>query len=96
MAPYDLAHLALAETEFPREKTDENDSIMTKGLAEITAISVRNSVIDGHTYLGPGAAVWPAFPVARRLLVRLKSAFDPANTANPTRVIDMDKFGQTD
>ncbi len=96
VAPYDLAHLALAETEFPREKTDANDSIMAKGLGEITAISVRDSVIDGHTYLGPGAVVWPAFPVARRILARLKAALDPANTANPSRVIDMDKFGQTD
>jgi FAD binding domain len=96
VAPYDLAHLALAETEFPREKTDENDRVMATGLSEITAHAARESVVDGHTYLGAGSIIWPAFPESRRMLARLKNALDPLNTANPSRVIDMSKFGQTE
>jgi len=96
VAPYDLAHLALAETEFPREKTDENDAVMAKGLSEITAHAARESIVDGHTFLGSGNIVWPAFPESRRILTRLKHALDPANNANPGRVIDVEKFGQTE
>jgi FAD/FMN-containing dehydrogenase len=86
VAPYDLAHLAIAETEFPREKTDENDSIMAKGLSEITAVSARDSVVDGHAFLGPAGVIQPAFPRSLLILSRLKQAFDPANLANPGRV----------
>jgi len=96
VAPYDLAHLALAEIDFPREKTDENDAIMATGESEITARAARASIVDGHTYLGTGNIVWPAFPESRRMLARLKHALDPANNANPGRVIDMGEFGQTE
>ena len=93
VAPYDLAHYALAETDFPREKTDENDLKLGQALVEATVKCVNQPAVGALANLGPGRVIWPAFPAYRLVLVKIKKGLDPNNVANPTRVIDMDKEG---
>jgi hypothetical protein len=93
VAPYDLAHYALAEADFPREKTDENDLKLGQALVEATVKCVNQPAVGALANLGPGRVIWPAFPAYRLVLVKIKKGLDPNNVANPTRVIDMDKEG---
>ena len=95
VAPYDLGHYALAEAEFPREKTDENDSIIGKMVYEMAERVARDSAVGAITNLGPGGVTAAAFPVSIALLARIKKGLDPANLANPSRVIDMEKLKNT-
>jgi len=91
VAPYDFSHQALTETDFPREKTDENDMKLGQALVEVVTGCVNESALSVLVNLGPGQVVWPAFPSYPMILGKIKKALDPSNVANPTRVIDMEK-----
>jgi hypothetical protein len=77
---FDLGHFALAETDFPREKTDENDLIHGMGL---------------HLMYRPVNERGPEFASNAALLSRLKKALDPGNIANPGRLISIRKREMT-
>jgi len=96
VAPYDFAHHALAETDFPREKTDENDLKLLQALVEAATLCINSQVLGGLTSVGPGSIIWPAFPNYRLILPRIKQALDPYNVANPTRLIDVAKVQQSE
>ena len=87
VAVYDLAHYALAETDFPREKTDENDRILAQASVEATIQRIN----AGRVHLGgPANRFGPAFANFHLILAKIKKALDPNNVANPTRLIDME------
>jgi hypothetical protein len=65
---------------------------MTYEMAERVA---RDSAVGAITNLGPGGVTAAAFPVSIALLARIKKGLDPANLANPSRVIDMEKLKNT-
>jgi glycolate oxidase len=90
IAPYDLGHFALAESDFPREKNDEDDMKTAMAMYETTAKGVKDQSISAMTAIGPGKVIWPAYPTSMKLLLSIKKAFDPNNRANPSRMIDVD------
>jgi len=92
VAPYDLGHYALAEVEFPREKTDENDSVIGKMVFETAERVAKDRAVGAITNLGPGTVAAAAFPVNTAILARIKKKLDPLNLANPTRLIDIDRL----
>lgn len=92
VAPYDLGHCALAEVEFPREKTDENDSVIGKMVYETAEQVARDQAVGAITNLGPGNITAAAFPTNTAILARIKQGLDPLNLANPTRLIDIEKL----
>jgi hypothetical protein len=75
IAPFDFSHFALAETDYPREKTDENDLVHGQG------IMLMYKPINER---GPG------FANLALIVARIKKALDPNNVANPGRLIDME------
>jgi len=89
VAPYDFCHGALSETDFPREKTDENDLILGKATVEVIMQCVK---VKATGFLATGAAhkAGPVFANYHLILAKIKKALDPQNVGNPTRVIDMD------
>jgi hypothetical protein len=92
VASYDLSHYALAEVDFPREKTPENDRILAQALVEAAIKRV------GEGRIHPGGAAnrfGPVFANFHLILGRIKKALDPNNVANPTRIIDMDTLEKT-
>jgi hypothetical protein len=93
VAPYDFAHSALSETDFPREKTDENDRQLIQALVEAAKRCVSEQVVSGLTSVGPGSVIWSAFPHYHLILPKIKRSLDPNNVANPTRLIDVTKVG---
>jgi FAD/FMN-containing dehydrogenase len=87
VAVYDLAHYALTETDFPREKTDENDRILAQAQVEAAIRRVN----EGRVHPGGSAHRFgPAFANFHLILAKIKEALDPSNVANPTRIIDME------
>jgi len=93
VAVYDLAHCALAETDFPREKTDENDQILAQASGEAAIQRVNNG---GIIYGGPANRIGPVFANYHLILGKVKEALDPSNVANPTRLIDMEAMEKAD
>ena len=91
VAPYDFAHHALTEVDYPREKTDENDAKVIEALVGATKRNITEDVLSGLTSLGPGSVIWPKFINYRRILPAIKSALDHNNVANPGRIIDPGK-----
>ena len=92
IAPYDFAHYALTETDFPREKTDENDRILGQAMVESSIRCVKEQVASGLVSGAPANVTGPAFANFHLILAKIKSTLDPNNVANPTRIIDMDKM----
>ncbi|MEW6142312.1 MAG: FAD-binding oxidoreductase [Chloroflexota bacterium] len=95
IAPYDLGHFSLAEVDFPREKTDENDLTLAKCMTEVSASGIEGQAISTINITGPGKIFWPAHPVGMKLLLSIKKNLDPGNHANPTRIIDMESLDKT-
>jgi hypothetical protein len=93
VAVYDLAHHALAETDFPREKTDENDRILAQASGEAAIQRVNNGRI---LYGGSAHRFGPAFANFHLILAKIKKALDPNNVANPTRLIDMEAMEEAE
>lgn len=87
VAVYDLAHSALTETDFPREKTDENDLILMKAMVEATMQRIKAGRIQPG---GQANRIGPAFANFHLILAKIKKGLDPYNVANPTRMIDME------
>lgn len=77
IAPFDLCHFAVAETDFPREKTDENDR--TQALGTVVMLKAVNE--RGGT---------PTNIIS--FLANVKKALDPNDIANPTRLINMEEY----
>jgi hypothetical protein len=93
IAPYDLGHYALAEVDFPREKTDENDQI----LAQASVEAAMQRVGAGRVHAGgPANRFGPVFANFHLILAKIKKALDPNNVANPTRIIDMEAIEKTE
>jgi hypothetical protein len=87
VAAYDLAHHALSEVDFPREKTDENDLTLAMALGEAAVQRV------GKDRVHPGGQAnrfGPVFANFHLILGQIKKALDPNNVANTTRLIDME------
>jgi len=89
--PYDLAHFALSEIDFPRRKTDECDlNALGPLLKEVTKGAVQTSTISfgvaSSAYYRRGAD----FGNSHLIAGRIKKALDPNNIANPARFIDME------
>jgi len=92
VAPYDFAHYALAETDSPREKTDENDRMVGRATVEAIMQCVSEGAPSALVNALSAHRTGLAFASFHLILARIKQALDPNNVANPTRVIDMDKM----
>ncbi|MEW6142450.1 MAG: FAD-binding oxidoreductase [Chloroflexota bacterium] len=90
IVPYDLGHFAIAETECPREKTDDNDASLGQATRDATTRMIEEEAVNVFANLGPQGPVWRAFPRNREILEKIKRALDPNNLANPTRLVDID------
>ena len=66
---YDLAHYALSETVFLREKTDENDRILVQASVETTIQRVNNGKI---IYGGPANKSGLVFTNFHLILAKIK------------------------
>ena len=88
VAAFDLAHYALAETDFAREKTDENDQILAQASVEGAMRRLNAHRVTG----GPADAIGPFCANFHLILAKIKKALDPNNVGNPKRLIDMDKM----
>jgi len=82
VAPYDFGHQALCETDFPREKTDENDRILGQATVEAIMQCV-NEQAAGFLITGAAHRVEPAFANYHLILARIKKALDPKNKSHP-------------
>jgi hypothetical protein len=91
VAPYDFCHNALCETDFPREKTDEDDKILGKATVEVIMQCVQAKA-TGFLVTGAAHRSGPAFANYHLILASIKKALDPQNIGNPTRLIDMESM----
>jgi len=88
VAPYDFGHYALVEVDYPREKTEAGDKKMIESLVVAAKRNIKEQVCSALTSLGPGSVIWPEFINYRQILPTIKRDLDPANVANPGRLID--------
>jgi len=87
VAPYDLIHSALAETDVPREKTDEGDLELVGAMRDMIRTSLEEQVIDAMV-CGNATRAGPVLGDVHLPLARIKQTLDPGNVANPGRLID--------
>jgi hypothetical protein len=96
VTPYDLGHYALAEVDFPRQKTDEDDLNAARPLL---VDSIKKNVQQGITPHGLGATPYnlngAAFANIHLIVAEIKRALDPNNIANPRRLVDMEAVEKT-
>jgi len=95
VAPHDLGHAALFETDFPHEKTAEVGSAVGKVVGEELQMGIKEQTLDGVA----GALlnlVGPAFANTHLITGRIKKALDPNNVSNPTRMIDLEQLEKTE
>jgi len=78
-----LGHSALAETDFPREKTDESDSLF----GHIMEAAMAQRAKEEAEMSRERAVANPQL-----ILAKLKNVLDPNNVANPKRMINMDRI----
>jgi glycolate oxidase len=91
VAPYDLIHNALAETDVPREKTDEGDMLIIGAMRDMLAASLDGQAIDAMVCGGANRA-GPALGDIHLPLASIKKQLDPTNVANPGRLIDLPRL----
>jgi hypothetical protein len=96
VTPYDLGHYALAEVDFPRQKTDEDDLNAARPLL---VDSIKKNVQQGITTHGLSATPYnftgAAFANVHLIVAKIKRSLDPNNIANPRRLVDMEAVEKT-
>lgn len=91
IAPYDLCHAALAESDFPHEKTEEVCRILSEASAEIGEAELKEGGFSRVVLTAPLNVTAPALGInIHQIIAAFKKALDPHNLANPTRLIDME------
>ncbi len=93
IAPYDFAHYALSETDFPREKTDENDKILGQATVEALMQCLKGQIASALVNNVAANRTGPNFANFHLILSSIKKGLDPNNIANTTRIIDMERLG---
>ena len=88
VAPYDLIHSALAETDVPREKTDAGDLELVGAMRDMILGSLDQQVLDAMVCAN-GTRGGPVLGNVHLPLARIKQQLDPGNLANPGRLIDV-------
>ena len=92
LLPFDFGHQALAEVDYVFEKTEEVCTIVQQSFVE----HIRANRKDGVISLASGMATLNItgrdFANVHLIVAKIKDAIDPNNVANPTRLIDMEKF----
>ena len=96
VAPYDLCHFALAEVDFPHEKTDEVCRAVLASATETIAQYMKDKIAEFSSCIAPANRTGPTFANFHLILARIKKALDPGNIANPSRLIDMGKMEKTE
>ena len=96
VTPYDLGHYALAEVDFPRQKTDEDDLNAARPLL---VDSIKKNMQQGITTHGLSATPYnftgAAFANVHLIVAKIKRSLDPNNIANPRRLVDMEAVEKT-
>ncbi len=86
---YDLGHSAIAEVDFPHEKTDEACRAVVQSAAAQIAREMEEGAVQYTSGIAPANRVGPAYANFHRILYTIKKALDPGNIANPTRLINI-------
>jgi hypothetical protein len=91
IAPYDLCHAALAESDFPHEKTEEVCRTLSEASEEVREAELKEGGFSRVVLTAPLNITAPALGVnIHQVIAAVKKALDPHNLANPTRLIDME------
>ncbi len=88
----DFCHFATAEVDFPHEKNAEDCRQAVLSAREVLWSGIEAGLVEFTTCVVPADRTGPAFFDFHLILARLKDALDPANVANPTRLINMEKI----
>jgi glycolate oxidase len=89
---YDFCHFASAEVDFPHEKTPAACREAVQSAREVLQRGIEAGILEFTTCAVQANHTGPAFADFHLILARIKGALDPANVANPTRLINMAKI----
>jgi len=90
--PMDFCHQALGEVDYVFEKTIDVCTKIQESFVEIMRRDRQDKVLNLSTAMSLQNLVGPAFANVHHITARIKDAIDPNNIANPTRLIDMEKY----
>jgi len=86
---YDFGHSAIAEVDFPHEKTEEACRAVVKSAAAQIAREMEEGAVQYTSGIAPANRIGPAYANFHLILYKIKKALDPKNVANPTRLINI-------
>lgn len=89
MGSYDLGHSAIAEVDFPHEKTEEACRAVVKSASDQIAQEIEYGAVQYTSGIAPANRIGAAYANYHLILYKIKKALDPKNIANPTRLINI-------
>jgi len=92
VATYDFGHSALAESDFPHEKTDEVCQAVLQSAVDAIARDLKERAFQYTSALARADRVGPVYADYHLFLTPIKKALDPNNVANPTRLVDLEAW----
>ena len=90
--PFDLCHQALGEVDYIFEKTEKNCEVIQQSFVEHIRQTRESGVIALATGMATLNVTGKNFADVHHIVAKIKKGIDPNNVANPTRLIDMDKY----
>ena len=84
-----MGHSAIAEVDFPHEKTEEACRAVVKSASDQIAREMADSTVQYTSGIAPANRIGPAYANYHLILYKIKKALDPKNVGNPTRLINI-------
>ena len=88
---YDFCHFASAEVDLLHEKSPADSAAALLSAREVLERGIEVGILEFTTCAAQANRTGPAFADFHLILARIKGALDPANVANPGRLIKMDE-----